>query len=406
MNGSDRSVIKAVSNYIPDSTRILVFGSDNSELNHYLPETCTLINSGINSWQKSISILSRDSNIHNLKDVDILVIFDIPRDKNDKDTFFQWLVSSGKRIVLSLSDADITEFMTNYAHDASRFVKPCRVDKYDSKRTVSCFIPPKERFSYSLQERKRVLVLSFNNVPNFGDRLGYHLLIDILPSHADITFAHFNPWNVPDNYFDLLILGIGNSIFKPLLKDRLFSLVDRIPAVIGIFGTQYRKAIPKEEISLLLGKLDTWYARHESDIAMYGDYCRNVVHLGDWLITAFPFTQAKNDSTLILGDEIRQDLPLDRMIQKIQQHKTVHSPRIHPLLCALTSADTVRYYEQREYDGSNVSGKFRSMLFDIFQRSYPEAQDWEVDKNAVYNYHAFARRQKIQLRNEITARLA
>lgn len=61
----------------------------------------------------------------------------------------------------------------------------------------------------------KVLVISYNNVGNFGDRLGYHLINSVLPPEAEVYFANFKPWNIPSFSFDLLILGIGNSIFGP-----------------------------------------------------------------------------------------------------------------------------------------------------------------------------------------------
>jgi len=41
-------------------------------------------------------------------------------------------------------------------------------------------------------------------------------------------------------------------------------------------------------------------------------------------------------------------------------HRQVHSKRLHPLLCALASAERVAYTEQRETPTRNPSGKFRS----------------------------------------------
>ena len=78
------------------------------------------------------------------------------------------------------------------------------------------------------------------------------------------------------------------------------------------------------------------------------------------------------------------ELPLDRTIQAIQLHKNVYSARLHPLLCALTSAELVAYAEQPSKQMPDiVSGKFRSMLIDIFGRSYPEKKFFIVDRDAV-----------------------
>ena len=83
------------------------------------------------------------------------------------------------------------------------------------------------------------------------------------------------------------------------------------------------------------------------------------------------------------------NLPLDRIIQEIQRHQRIFSPRLHPLLCALTSAREVEYAEQREQAGSDeASGKFASMLLDIFGQTYPENAPWTVDRAKVVAYKA------------------
>ena len=89
---------------------------------------------------------------------------------------------------------------------------------------------------------------------------------------------------------------------------------------------------------------------------------------------------------MIGPDVIRTELPLDRLIQKIQSYKRVSSARLHPLLCAFTSAESVSYCEQRESRTQEVSGKFRSLLLDVFRRDYPEGKPFEVDRSAVIKY--------------------
>jgi hypothetical protein len=98
--------------------------------------------------------------------------------------------------------------------------------------------------------------------------------------------------------------------------------------------------------------------------------------------------QWNRDETLRIGQEIWQDLPLDRTIQKIQQYRSVHSTRVHPLLCALTSAAQVAYREQREAPGGGDSGKFRSLMLDIFGRTYPEDRFFTFNRDAVAAYRA------------------
>lgn len=64
----------------------------------------------------------------------------------------------------------------------------------------------------------------------------------------------------------------------------------------------------------------------------------------------------------------------------------MHSTRLHPLLCALASAEQVAYVEQRETPTRNPSGKFRSLLIDVFGRTYAEEAFFEVDRDDVMRY--------------------
>ncbi len=257
-----------------------------------------------------------------------------------------------------------------------------RADRIDAVQWLFRLTPDKP----VRPEVKKVGVLSYANVGNFGDRLGYHLINDILPAHAEVQQLSLRPWNPPEESFDLLIVGIGNSLFGELLDKPLLSLVERSRHAIGIFGTQYRETLPVPMLSGLLDNLDHWYARYEDDVLLYGRGRKNVSHLGDWLVKAFPMTRPTSTERLDIGQEIWNDLPLDRTIQNIQKHKTVFSTRLHPLLCALTSAEQVGYREQREGGENLVSGKFRSLLIDIFGRTYPEEKLWTVDREKVLIY--------------------
>jgi hypothetical protein len=232
-------------------------------------------------------------------------------------------------------------------------------------------------------------VVSYNDVGNFGDRLGYHMINSLLPGEAQVHHLTFNTLNQARDKYDLVVLGIGNSMFQPLLGDDVLDIVGRAKASIGIFGTQYRELIPRPALDRLIDRLDTWFARSEDDVLMYGRGRNNVVHLGDWLIDQFPMSTATVDDPLHINDEIRDEHALDRAIQIIQRHKLVYSTRLHPLLCALTSAELVAYAEQPDQQMPGiVSGEFRSMLIDIFGRSYPEKQFFMVDRDAVMRYKA------------------
>jgi hypothetical protein len=249
---------------------------------------------------------------------------------------------------------------------------------------------------------KRVHVISYNNVGNFGDRLGYHLMSEVLPPHAEVTWGTFKPFTDIPRDLDLLIIGFGNSLFESVLTPQLVDATAHARASIGIFGTQYRERLPRELLDRLLDRLSHWFARYEDDIFFYGRNRSNVSHLGDWLINAFPMSQPSTDVPLTIGKQIWNDLPLDRTIQFIQLHRKVMSERIHPLLCAMTSADEVGYREQREAPDANVvSGKFRSMLIDIFGRTFPENVMWKVDRERVIEYKARVRGNTEALRRRL-----
>ena len=254
---------------------------------------------------------------------------------------------------------------------------------------------PEDGFAPSADQGngKRVLVMSWYNAANFGDRLGYHVLNGLLPAEAEVTYGTFEPWNVPDRDYDLLIIGIGNSLLPAnACAPELQQLLEKVPLAIGIFGTQYREKYHQPDAALaldaILAKVTTWWARSEEDILAFGQGRANVRHLGDWLISAFPMAVPTRESGLTIPAKVMfQEGALDRMIQHIQSYRAVSSARLHTLLCALTSADHVSYQEQRMVsDPDLVSGKFRSMLYDIFGQTFEEDVLFRVDREAVIRY--------------------
>src|SRR5215471_9607158 len=148
---------------------------------------------------------------------------------------------------------------------------------------------------------------------------------------------------------------------------KLLEIVSHAKAAIGIFGTHSRELIARPAFDRLIDRLDTWFARYEDDVLMYGRGRRNVVHIGDWLIDQFPLARAINDEPLMISDDVGQEFALDRAIRTIQQHKQVYSTLPTALLCALTSAELAAYAEPQR---SVVGGQFRSMLIDIFGRAF------------------------------------
>jgi hypothetical protein len=206
--------------------------------------------------------------------------------------------------------------------------------------------------------------------------------------------------------YDLVVLGVGNCLFQPLVGNDILNILSRAKSAIGIFGTQYRELISRPAIDRVIDRLDTWFAPYEDDVLMYGRGRSNAVHLGDWLIDQLPHVEATHDEPLQIGAELGADFPLDGAIQIIQRHKQVYSSGLHPLLCALTSAQLAAYAEEASQQMPGiVSGKFRSMLVDIFGRTYPEKQFFMVDRDAVMRYKARVHRNVGKVAERIEAML-
>lgn len=259
---------------------------------------------------------------------------------------------------------------------------------------------------------KKVLVLSYFKYRNFGDRLGYHVINSLMPAGTQVTHAALNPWSDIEGDYDLLIVGLGSSLNAPAIaRPQLHRLVERTPHTLGIFGTQYRYQYETMGdpalFGALLDRMTCWWARYEEDIRAFGGGRDNVRHLGDWLISAFPMTRPTLDKGLTIpADFMDKEMALDRTIQKIQAYRRVSTARIHPMLCALTSADEIAFHEQREgSDKSRESGKFRAQLHDIFGRTYEEASYFKVDRDAVLAYKLKVEANMAALRLQIAALL-
>jgi hypothetical protein len=257
----------------------------------------------------------------------------------------------------------------------------------------------------SYEGRPEITVLSTHRWPNFGDRLGFHLLPQLVPPQIPVVYVStMSPDQSPPTMRSrLLILHLGTSVFSPLLNQELISFVQGFPYSIGIFGTQYREQLhgKSQLFHELLNHLTIWCARYKEDLDQF-DRPANGVHFGDWLIDLFPLTYPVQKSGVTVPAELRHtDVALDRIIQHIQQYSHVHSARLHPLLCALTSAASFSYEEQREYDGSHSSGKFRSLFLDVFHVDYPENQIIPIDRQAVAAYKLFVRNNILQLASAI-----
>lgn len=346
---------------------------------------------------------------------DIVVMLGVLEQVVDLESLFTHLRFCKRDVVLSYGPTNLSEghdrAALGFANHLSFYDLALLFDRYGFR--IECTAPVdggQVLMRLTPAERLRpvtpcsVAVVSSNDDNNFGDRLGYHMINSLLPGEAEVHHLTFRTLHEARDKYDLVVLGIGNSLFQPLLGDDVLDIVGRAKASIGIFGTQYRELIPRPAIDRLLDRLDTWFARTQDDVLMYGRGRKNVVHLGDWLIDQFPMSKATDDAPLEIGPETGAVLPLDHTIQIIQRHKQVYSARLHPLLCALTSAELAAYTEQSSEQISNInSGKFRSMLIDIFGRTYPEKQFFMVDRDAVTRYKARVHRNVAKVGERIDA---
>ncbi|MBV9558452.1 MAG: hypothetical protein JO254_15390 [Pseudolabrys sp.] len=233
----------------------------------------------------------------------------------------------------------------------------------------------------------------------FAERLGAQMIQSLLPGEADVHHIHLGDLAAARGVYDLVVLGVGQGLFNSLFDEKVLAIVKSAPSAIGIFGTQQRDLIPRKPFERLLDQLDTWYARHEEDVLLYGRERNNVVHLGDWIMTQFPLGQARDQELLTIGEEAVRDLPLDRAIQAIQRHRAVFSHAPAPFLCALTTADTVAYGAEENAD------EFRGLLTDIFGCSYPEREFFQVEREAVMRYRARVHRNVAEMRSKIASLL-
>lgn len=380
--------------YIPAGARVSLIGGNLEGLRACLPSGCELRALG-------------EADPSSLRDCDVVVAEDVLTRFSDPRAWLAEVREARSTLVCTIGverDAAAAETaLVELAGEAG-----LEVLQRDRVAGVYKLVP---RAALPPRRPRRVLTLSYYNDANFGDRLGYHLVNAVLPASATVVHATVKPWTVPTDDFDLLILGSGHSLNAATVqRPELHALMERVPHTVGIFGTQYRyqyrELIDPELMPRLLSRLTSWWARNEEDLLAFGRGCKNARHLGDWLITAFPNAVPTIDRTLEIPPEIKsQEAPLDRVIQRIQAYRRVKSARIHPLLVALTSADAVAYQEQHEDPRGEVSGKFRSMLMDIFGRTYPEGAFFDVEHARVRAYKTMVEQNVLELKREIAALL-
>jgi len=403
--------------FIPSGARVLELNCGRMSLRRFLPNGCRY--QGCDLIAREPDTLTCDLNAGEFPSeaaaqADVIVMLGVLEQIVDVESFFTHLRFAKRDVVISYCATDLTgncdRTSLGWVNNFSFFELATLFDRYGFR--IECTAPidsvqllmrltPAEK----LAPFKPCSVAVVSDAAGFGGRLSRHMINALLPGEADVHHLTFGTLNEARVHYDLVIVGAGDSLFQPLVGDDLIDLLARGKASIGLFGTQYRELIPRAGIERLIGRLDYWFARHQDDLLMYGRGRKNVAHLGDWLIDFFPLAVASDPDQLRVGAELDEE-PSVRAIATIQRHKAVSSTRPHALLCALTSADMAAYADEPSQAAPGiVSGTFRSMLIDIFGRSYPERDFFLVDRDAVARYKARVHRNVGALRERIDATL-
>jgi hypothetical protein len=386
MNNPEQLLV-TVAQMIPAGARVLDFSDQSLNLQKYLPFGCSYHHHTL-----------KQNNYPDVSEFDYLTAINILDCLDSVEDFINWITNANRHFILSDSFQD--NLSQKITLEKLYFIIYHKGLSIELEKQIKNQIIIKIKKKNTLNPR--ILILSYANCHNFGDRLGSSLIKQLLPASAELVYSPLPPfWQNPGSDFDLVIVGTGHSVFHRTLTPELLETLAKIPYKIGIFGTQYRALLDREKMSQLVNLLDHWYARNSEDIYCFGR-TSNVSHLGDWLISAFPITHWKLDRKLVINaDFIRQLYDLERTIGEIQSYRIVHSARLHPLLCALTSAEFVSFNEQQEMEKPVQSGKFRSLLIDIFQEYFMPNQVFKVDKAAVISYKEKVAKNVVKMRDKI-----
>lgn len=411
--------------FIPCGARVLDLGAGGGEtLRDLMPFGC--------GYQSGELAHGKGSLIHTLTgqefptraatESDIVVMLGVVERVADLDGLFTHLRFCKQDVILSYCPIDLVGTEARAARGFANHLSYAELvtlfDQYGFR--IECTAPVSDdEMLMRLTPSNRVApisscdiaVVTESDAGGFGDRLGLHMINAVLPGAARVHHMTFKTLHeglaAGRASYDLVVIGAGTSMFQPLIGEDILRILARAKAAVGIFGTAYRELIPRPSIDRVIDRLDGWFAPYEDDIHLFGRGRSNAAHLGDWLIAQFPIVEAAVDVPLEIDIEIDAEMALDHTIQVIQRHRQVYAACPHALLCALTSAETAAYAERgsRLMPGI-VSGHFRSMLVDLFGRTYPEREFFMVDRDAVARYKTRVHANVAMLRGRVEAMLA
>jgi len=384
--------------FIPAGARVLDLGVSPA-LQTLLPNGCSYVGTG--QPGKKRRARAADLNIDEFPTeaamrADVIVMFGVLERVKDIESLFTHLRFCKRDILVSCYPTDLAkngERTQGLVNRMSLCDLALLFDRYGfriestapvDESQMLMRLTPMERLTPVAS--RNVAVISGDDTNDLAARLGRQLINAVLPGECRVHHLTAGMLDQAQQNYDLVILGAGSSLFPPLLGEGALDVISRAKSAIGIFGTQGRELIARPVFDRVLDRLDTWFARYEDDVLMFGRGRNNVVHAGDWLIDQFPLARATSDEPLVINGDLGPEFALDRAISTIQQHRQVYSTVPVALLCALTSADLAAYAEMPAQQPDLSAGQFRSMLMDVFGRTWPQQKFFLVDRDAVIRY--------------------
>jgi hypothetical protein len=380
--------------FIPAGARVLDLGASPA-LRTLLPNGCSYVGT-TKKRQAEIGLNTNEFPTEAASQADVIVMLGLLESIKDIESLFTHLRFCRRDIILSCCPTDLAR-SGERARDIVNQMSLCDLallfDRYGfriestapvDESQMLMRLTPADRLA--TVATCNVAVISGDDTNDLAARLGRQLINAILPGECRVHYLTPAKFDQAQQNYDLIILGTGSSLFPPLLGDGALDVLSRAKSAIGIFGTQGRELVARPAFDRILDRLDTWFTRYEDDVLMFGRGRKNVVYSGDWLIDQFPLARATNDEPLVINGDLGPEFALDRAISTIQQHRQVYSTVPTALLCALTSADLAAYAETPAQQPDLSTGQFRSMLIDIFGRTWPQQKFFIVDRDAVIRY--------------------
>ena len=146
-------------------------------------------------------------------------------------------------------------------------------------------------------------------------------------------------------------LAPGRTV-HPLYSGAVVDVIARARAAIGIFGTTQRELLPRAAsiVARPARHLVRALARRRDAVWPWPHQCHLSRRLADRAVSARPRARPR---LLTISEDSLRDLPLDRAITRSGDIAPSSPGSVAPLLCALNTADTVAYADDRDVPPAN-----------------------------------------------------